>query len=127
MAVMVLRSRLTEVYALLGTEPLSEPMADPAVIQKAVQESSGPMRAVLDLPASRPDQWLNVHEIRDSLEMDVHELPGVLSTFPRRWRKRYHQTAPLPSEQEGKGSERRYMMRQEVAELNTSLTDHHPA
>jgi hypothetical protein len=55
------------------------------------------------------------------LGLGVHELAGVLSTLPRRWRNRYHQTAPLPYEVEGKGSQRRYMMQKDVAELIRSL------
>ena len=78
--------KVLAVYRFLGTEPPIEPMADPAVIQKAVQQSSGPMRAVLDLLASRPDEWLSVEEIRDELGMDVHELPGVLCGGSKRER-----------------------------------------
>lgn len=53
--------------------------------------------------------------------MDLHQLPGVLSTFPRRWRGRYRQSGPMPFDVEGKGSQRRYRMTREVAELVTSL------
>ena len=122
-AVMVPRNRLTEVYALLGTEQPVEPMADPAVIEKAYVESSPDTKRFLDLLAAHPGEWLTIGEARDELGLGVHELAGVLSTLPRRWRNRYHQTAPLPYEQEGTGSQRRYMMRKEVAELITSLTD----
>ena len=71
----------------------------------------------MDLLAAHPGEWLAFGEVRDELGLGVHELAGVLSTLPRRWRNRYHQTAPLPYEVEGKGSQRRYRMRQEVAEL----------
>ena len=114
------KSRVMEVYRLLGVAAPAEPMADPAVIKKAYEESSPAMKTFLDLLAAHPDEWLTIEEVRDALGMDVHQLPGVLSTFPRRWRGRYRQAGPLPFEMEGKGSRRRYRMGQEVAELIAS-------
>ena len=75
------------------------------------------MKSFLDLLAAHPGEWLTIEEIRDALGMKTHQLPGVLSTFPRRWRGRYSQSGPLPFEVEGKGSQRRYRMRMEVAAL----------
>ena len=48
---MVPRSRLTEVYRFLGTEPPVEPMADPTVIEKAYEESSPDTKRFLDCAA----------------------------------------------------------------------------
>ena len=79
------------------------------------------MRAILDLLAAHADEWLTIGQVRDALGMDVHQLPGALSTFPRRWRGRYCQAGPLPFGVEGKGSRRRHRVGQEVAELVTSL------
>jgi hypothetical protein len=115
------KSRVLEVYRLLGGAAPVGRQADPAIIGKSYEESSAPMKAFLDLLAAHPDQWLDIPTIRDTLGMDVHQLPGVLSTFPRRWRGRYRQSGPLPFEVEGKGSRRRYRMRQKTAELITSL------
>ena len=109
--------KVLAVYRFLGTEPPAEPMADPAVIKKAYEESSPDTKRFLDLLAAHPDEWLTIGEVRDELGLGVHELAGVLSTLPRRWRNRYHQTAPMPYEVEGKGSQRRYMMGREVATL----------
>jgi hypothetical protein len=115
--VLVPRNRLTEVYALLGTEPPAESMADRDIIEKAVQESPDDTKRFLDLLAASPDEWLSIGEVREKLGLGVHELAGVLSTLPRRWRGRYRQAAPLPFEIDGQGSERRYRMEQEVAEV----------
>jgi hypothetical protein len=115
------KSMAMEVYRLLGAAPPAELMADPAIIQKAYEESSPAMKAFLDLLSERPDKWLTIDEIRDELGMKTHQLPGVLSTFPRRWRGRYRQSGPMPFDVEGKGSRRRYRLRQEVAELISSV------
>jgi hypothetical protein len=96
-------------------------MADPAVISLAYAESSPAMKSFLDLVAAHPDEWLDIHAIRDALDMDVHQLPGVLSTFPRRWRGRYKQAGPMPFDADGSGSRRRYRMGRETAELIESL------
>ena len=76
---------------------------------------------VLASGVATADEWLTIGEVRDELGLGVHEFAGVASTLPRRWRNRYHQTAPLPYEVEGKGNQRRYTMRKEVAELISSL------
>ena len=115
------KSRVMEVYRVLGTKPPAEPMADTAIVTKAYEESSPAMKAFLDLLATHPGEWLSIEVVRDELEMDVHQLPGVLSTFPRRWRGRYRQTTALPFEVAGKGSQRRYRVAQEIAALITSL------
>jgi hypothetical protein len=120
------RSMVLAVYRLISqgaAEPATAgaPMADPAVITTAYQESSHAMKAFLDLLAAHPDEWLSIDTVRTELGLGVHELAGVLSTLPRRWRGRYRQSGPLPFEVEGTGSRRRYRMGQEVAELITSL------
>ena len=114
--------KVLAVYRFLGTEPPVEPMAEAAVIEKAYEESSPDTMRFLDLLAAHPDEWLTIGEVREELGLGVHELAGVLSTLPRRWRNRYHQTAPLPYEVEGKGSERRYRMGQEMASLVAKQT-----
>jgi hypothetical protein len=116
-AVMVPKSRLAEVYALLGSEPSAEPRADDEIIEQAVQESSEDTRRFLRLLAVSRGEWLSIEDVRDRLGLGVHNLAGVLSTLPRRWRGRYGQSAPLPFEVEGQGSERRYRMDPEVAEI----------
>lgn len=116
-AVMVPRSRLAQVYALLGSEPPDEPRADPAVIEQAVQESSEDTWRFLRLLADAPGEWLSIGEVRERLGLGVHTLAGVLSTLPRRWRRRYGQSAPLPYEVEGNGDQRRYRMEPDVAEV----------
>ena len=115
--VMVPRSRLAEVYALLGSEPPAEPRADADVIEKAVQESSEDTWEFLRLLAASPGEWLSNGEVRKELGLGVHNLAGVLSTLPRRWRRRYGQSSPLPYKVEGTGDLRRYRMEQEVAEI----------
>jgi hypothetical protein len=97
-----------------------EPETFSAIVKQAYEESSPDTKRFLDLLAAHPDQWLSIGEIRDELGMDVHQLPGVLSTFPRRWRGRYHQSGPLPFDVDGKGRRRSYRMGKEVAELIVS-------
>ena len=92
-----------------------------AVVTHAYDDSEEGMKAFLDLLAANPDEWLGIKDVREQLGMDVHVLPGVLSSFPRRWRNRYHQSGPLPYEQERKAGQSRYRMRNEVAELIRSL------
>ena len=116
------KSRVLEVYRLLGGDVAPvEPEVFDAIVKQAYEESSEPMKAFLDLLAAHPDEWLSIGVVRDELGMDVHQLPGVLSTFPRRWRGRYHQAGPLPFEVDGKGNRRSYRMGKKVAELITSL------
>lgn len=116
------KSRVLEVYRLLGGDAAPiEPEAYGAIVKQAYEESSEPMRAFLDLLAAHPDEWLTIEAIREALDMDVHQLPGVLSTFPRRWRGRYHQSGPLPFDVDGRGRRRRYRMGKEMAELIRSL------
>ena len=111
------KDRVLEVYRLLGGDAAPvEPEAFEAVVKLAYEDSEAGMKAVLDLLAAHPDEWLGIKEIRDELGMDVHVLPGVLSSFPRRWRNRYHQSGPLPYEQERKGGRSRYRMRKNVAQ-----------
>ena len=120
-------SLVRDVYRLIlgsaapATTSPSGVAGDPAVIATAYQESSAPMKAFLDLLAAHPDEWLDIDTVRTELGLGVHELAGVLSTLPRRWRGRYKQAGPLPFEVEGTGSRRRYQMRTEVAELIRSL------
>jgi hypothetical protein len=120
------RSMVLAVYRFLSQGAPSPvggegPGADPAVVEVAYAESSPDMKRFLDLLAAHPDEWLTIEAIRDALRMDVHQLPGVLSTFPRRWRGRYGQTGPLPFDMEGSGSRRRYRMGKEAAGLIASL------
>mgnify|MGYP001814342292 CR=1 FL=1 len=116
------KNRVLEVYRLLGGDAAPiEPEAFTAIVKLAYEESSHDTKRFLDLLAAHPDEWLSIGEIRDELGMDVHQLPGVLSTFPRRWRGRYHQAGPLPFEVDGKGNRRSYRMGKKVAELLTSL------
>ena len=60
-------------------------------------------------------------EIREDLGLGVHELPGVLSTFPRRWRGRYRQSGPMPYEVDKASGQVRYRMPTVNAELIMSL------
>ena len=116
------KSRVLEVYRLLGGDAAPvEPEAFNAIVKQAYEDSEEGMKSFLDLLAANPDEWRGIKQIREELDMDVHELPGVLSSFPRRWRNRYHQSGPLPYEQERKAGQSRYRMRKNVAELITSL------
>jgi hypothetical protein len=117
------KSMVLAVYAFLAAQGarVPEPEDYNAIVRKAYQESSPDMKRFLDLLGAHPEDWLSIEEIRDALGMDVHQLPGVLSTFPRRWRGRYRQSGPLPFDVDGKGGRRRYRMGKEVAELIVSL------
>ena len=116
------KSRVLEVYRLLGGDAAPvEPEAFAATVKQAYEDSEVRLKAFLDLLAAHPDEWLSIEEIRQELGMAVHELPGVLSSFPRRWRGRYHQSGPLPYEQEGRAGRSRYRIGKKVAELITSL------
>ena len=117
------KSMARQVYRLLGGTEQFEQEADPAMVRLAYEESSAQMKAVLDLLAAHPGEWLTIEEIRDALGMELHQLPGVLSTFPRRWRGRYGQAGPLPFEVEGKGSLRRYRVGSDVAGLLTAASE----
>ena len=77
---------MLEVYALLGSQAPGPSRADDAVIEKAVQESSEDTWRFLHLLAASPGEWLSIEEVRQKLDLGVHNLAGVLSTLPRRWR-----------------------------------------
>jgi hypothetical protein len=116
------KSRVLEVYRLLGGDAAPvEPEAFEAIVTQAYEDSEEGMKAFLELLAAHPDEWLGIQDIREELGMDVHVLPGVLSSFPRRWRNRYHQSGPLPYDQDRKAGQSQYRMRKKVAELITSL------
>jgi hypothetical protein len=116
-------SLVRDVYRLVlgAATPPSSGASDRDIITRAYVESSAPTKAFLRLLAQHPDEWLSIDEIREALGLGVHELPGVLSTFPRRWRGRYKQAGPMPYDVDDAGGRKRYRMGKEVAELIASV------
>ena len=116
-------SLVCDVYRLVlgAATPPSSGASDRDIIARAYVESSAPTKALLRLLAAHPDAWLTIDEIRENLGLGVHELPGVLSTFPRRWRGRYKQSGPMPYDVDDAGGRKRYRMGKETAELIRSL------
>lgn len=88
-----------------------------ALIARSYEESTQEMRRVLDVLVDRSPSWVLLAEVRDVLGLSsVHMLPGVLSSFSRRWRGRYGQDdATLPFDKRGSGEQRRYRMRPDAA------------
>lgn len=119
------KDRVMEVYRLLSGSPEPDgPEADPEMIVKAYEESPDDTKRFLDLLASREGEWLPIGTIREELQMEENpnQLPGVLSTFPRRWRGSLGQSrTPLPYEREGKASRSRYRMPTSSAQVIASL------
>ena len=126
-SVAVPASKVMDVYrylvggAALQAGAMPRAVSDRDIIARAYVESSVPTKAFLELLAAHSDAWLSIDEIREALRLGVHELPGVLSTFPRRWRGRYKQSGPMPYEVDKASGQVRYRMPKANAELITSL------
>ena len=72
-------------------------MSTGARLQRAYDESSEAMRAVLETLASRPGERIPVTELTEAAGLERGQLPGVLGAFGRRWAHRYRQgEANLP-------------------------------
>jgi len=98
--------RVQEVYELLarpsgagavdGVSATSVPWSE-ELLQRAYDESSEAMRAVLETLASRPGETIPVTELTEGAGLERGQLPGVLGAFGRRWKNRYRQgEANLP-------------------------------
>jgi hypothetical protein len=99
--VAVPRSRLAEVYALLGSEPAAPPteaigaQAAPDewtqdLVNRAYRESAERMRFVFDHLAGHPGEWSSASDLAKAMGVAQPQLRGVLGGFGHRIRSRYH-------------------------------------
>jgi hypothetical protein len=127
--VAVPRSRLAEVYALLGSPPVATALPAPAermaesdgwtdeLISRAYQESASRMRVVFDHLAKHPDQWVSAVQLADVLDITQAQVRGVLGGFGHRLRSRYNlSTWPCNYRWDDQASTSFYRMSEERAE-----------
>ncbi len=104
------RSRLLEVYGLLGrpapgssggntgltneAESDSEERWHDALLARAYRESSPKMKGMLDYLADRPGVRVTSAEVAKAISYTRPQLAGVLGAFGRRWKNRYRQNGP---------------------------------
>ncbi len=98
--VAVPRSRLAEVYALLGspsrmtvTATPAEPASDDGwtedLINRAYRESAERMRQVFDHLMDHPDEWVSAKQLASVLGVKQTQMRGVLGGFGHRKHSRY--------------------------------------
>ena len=95
--VAVPRSRLGEVYALLGSPPAATGPAAPSertevgdgwtdeIVNRAYRESEAPMRLVFDHLAERAGEWVSAVELARLLNLTKPKVRGVLGALPPRY------------------------------------------
>ena len=96
-------------------------VTDPAIVTRAYLESPPAMKRFLGLLAAHPDEWLTISEVRDALGFKLHQLPGILGAFQRRWQGRYRQSGRWPFDADDATGVWRYRMPAVNAELIASL------
>lgn len=130
--VLVPRSRLLEVYALLGrlatgspAEAAGEAMSDnedlwdDALVERAYRDSSDKMKGLLDHLADNPGRRVRSEELAKVIGYTRPQLAGVLGAFGRRWKNRYRNSGRWFFRAEWSGDERSWLwwMEPEVAEV----------
>ena len=126
--VAVPRSRLAEVYALLGSEPAALPteavsaQAAPDewtqdLVNRAYRESAERMRLVFDHLEGHPGEWISAGQLAKVLDVTQPQLRGVLGGFGHRIRSRYHiDHWPFTGRWDGEESTAYYRMSKAQAE-----------
>jgi hypothetical protein len=127
--VAVPRSRLAEVYALLGSPPAPMGSAAPPsptgvgdgwtdeLVNRAYQESEAPMRLVFDHLAGHAGEWVSAVELARILNLTQPKVRGVLGAFGHRLRSRYNlSTWPCDKRWDGRASTSFYRMSEERAD-----------
>ena len=124
------RSQVLAVYRFLSgvAGPAMAPartgdglVTDAAIVTRAYLESPPAMKRFQGLLAAHPDAWLTISEVRDALGFKLHQLPGILGAFQRRWQGRYRQSGRWPFDADVATGVWRYRMPKENAEVITSL------
>jgi hypothetical protein len=100
--VMVPRSRLTDVYALLAAAPSNGTASgglhrgwSAELIREAYAAASDRMKALLDLMASRPGERLTAEDFMAELGVDQQDfVNGVLGAFGRLTNQRFAERLP---------------------------------
>lgn len=109
--VLVPKSRVLEVYALLG-QPEGSPVHggsggdsgrpvegkgyDRALFERAYRESSPHMKRLLEYLADNPGRMIPSGELAEAIGYDRSQLAGVLGAFGRRWKNRYKNPGHWP-------------------------------
>jgi hypothetical protein len=127
--VAVPRSRLADVYALLGSSPAATASAVPSgqtgvgdgwtdkLVNRAYRESEAPMRLVFDHLAEHAGEWVSAVQLASILNLTQPKVRGVLGAFGHRLRSRYKlSTWPCDKRWDGQVSTSFYRMSEERAE-----------
>jgi hypothetical protein len=117
-SILVPKDRVMDIYQLIAGKPAAptdtansmvarqeppssgNPTTDSAIVARAYRESSPKMRQFFELLAARPDEWVAIDDIRESLSLEVRQLPGQLGAFQRRWQGRLKQSGKWPFDAE---------------------------
>jgi hypothetical protein len=103
--VAVPRSRLAEVYALLGARPdaaapvgAGEPPAEvdgwtDELLARAYRESAERMRRLFDHLVAQAGTWVSAEQLASALKVSQPQIRGVLGGFGHRMRSRYKQAS----------------------------------
>jgi hypothetical protein len=128
--VLVPKSRVLDVYALLGAgrgasqAEAPTPSAaggqagtyDRALVERAYRESSPKMKLLFDELANHPTERIRSTELAAAIGYDRSQLAGVLGAFGRRWKNRYRNEGPWPFKAEWDG-QWTYWMEAEEAQM----------
>jgi hypothetical protein len=136
-SIMVPKDRVLDVYRYLtqgsllpdATDPTAmssvaisdEPVIDPAVVSRAYRESPPAMKQLFELLAAHPDEWRGIDEIRAEMGLKMHQLPGVLGAFQRRWKGRYKQAGKWPFDAEWTDATGSWTWRYRMPKANADL------
>ena len=124
------RSQVLAVYRFLSqvAGPVLTPagtgdglVTDAAIVTRAYLESPPAMKRFMELLAAHPDEWLTISEVREALGFKLHQLPGILGAFQRRWQGRYRQAGRWPFDADDATGVWRYRMPKVNAQMITSL------